>query len=645
MNPGSVNGPSTPNIDVPSAAAAAPFVVFGDCSPSFAQYAEPLTEDEIAQEVGTSSVGGDLIMLPSITRAPELASRVRLLAGASAEERILDVLPEWDWLGKIRLRRTEGVAKAVFDAFVSYDEHSKQLSRQIEDLEHSLAAVRQEKAKLTDDLALARRARYAPSSEKLPPVEDTAVVEPSEAEVVQAIAKAAAKAARTGSPNAGRKPLPKHLETRDVRYELAPDQRTCGTCSSSLIELTPETNSKLVHVPGRSYVRRIIKANYLCRCCNKFFVAPSPKPLMPGSSYDTPEFLATVAVNKYQYCNPLNRQCSMFAADGLDINRATLANLMIKLGIMLTPIAEAMLAELLRQHLIHCDETTAQVLDEIGRTAQQLSYLWVLCSGEHAARQVVYCAYRETRAGSHIEELLTGINGELHSGALQSDGYPGYSRLEKPDAKSPRLVACMAHIRRKFKDAFDLLEAGEAKSSLAAEVLEMIRKLYAVEAEARGQGLETIARLRRDKSKAIFDELGRWLERNEEVALPKSPLGKAIRYALGQWPRMARYLADPELAIDNNRVERAIRLFVMGRKNWLFSASPRGAEANAVLYSLILSARANALDPYQYLVRVLERLPDATTADEIQKLTPWAMKDVIAAERPSRSASLEPASP
>jgi len=342
---------------------------------------------------------------------------------------------------------------------------------------------------------------------------------------------------------------------------------------------------------------------------------------VPGSSYGSPEFVADVAVSKYQFAIPLYRQVEMATANNVPLNRTTLANLMMDLGDRLVPLHQYMREELLTQQLIHADETTVQVLKEPGRRPEQKSYLWVYRSGAKAQHQVVVFDYQPTRAGAHALNFLTRDDGTTFSGTLQADGYAGYNVVSDVVR-----VACMAHIRRKFVEALKAVPAGRGEGSIATELIDMIGELYGIERDGKGLKDDELLALRDRDSRPIVLRIETWLKENRDKVLPKSALGSAIRYALDQWPAMVRYLENPHSAIDNNVIEREVKRVVMGRKAWLFADSVNGMHANAVLYSLVQTCIANGVDPYKYFVTVIERYPKAKEPGDMQALLPWALK-------------------
>lgn len=486
---------------------------------------------------------------------------------------------------------------------------------EVRSLGDSLERARARTEQLEEQVRLAQTREFGTSSEQRPSGEQAA--HPTRVPSPDAVQRKP----KLVASNAGRKPLPDHLQRDEVRIELAPEQRRCDDCNGPLTELSPDVSEELYVVPAQFRVRRSICSNYVCRCCSKITKAPAPKRMFAGTSYGSPELVSHVAIAKYQFGIPLYRQVEMAGAQNIPFNRTTLANLMITAGDRLTSIYQYMREDLINQPVIHADETVLQVLKEPGRAPQSTSYLWAYRSTAKADHQVVLFDYQQTRAGSHAKEFLKDANGKEYAGTLHTDGYAGYNRLD-----ASKRVACMAHIRRKFVKIIDSLPDDQKSLTAAGEVLELIGHLYGIEREGKDLPDDQLLELRARNSKPLVAAIKNWLIEHRDIALPKSALGRAIQYALDQWPAMEGYLDDARSPIDNNIIEREIKQVVIGRKNWLFSDTPDGAYANAVLYSLVLTSRANGIDPYRYLVTVISRLPQVKSAGEVEALMPWNLK-------------------
>ena len=293
---------------------------------------------------------------------------------------------------------------------------------------------------------------------------------------------------------------------------------------------------------------------------------------------------------------------------------------MVKAGHLIAPLIEAIKVQLTGYDILQMDESPVQVLKEPGRRPQSKSYMWVMKGGPPARPGVIY-HYADSRSGEVPNSLLSG-----YAGYLQTDGYAGYRQVCR-DNEAITGIGCWAHARRKFTDVTKTLskKARQQKSGRVFKALDFIEQLYRIERGYRDASAGTRHAARQQKAKPILTRFKAWLDR--QSVPPKSLLGKAVAYALTEWPRLIVYLDDGRLSMDNNGVENAIRPFAVGRKNWLFSATPAGASASANLYSLIETARANELNQYAYLKAVFTELPAAS--DDIEHLLPWNIDEQL----------------
>ena len=410
----------------------------------------------------------------------------------------------------------------------------------------------------------------------------------------------------------GRKPLPSILPRVDVVHELAESERYCEHDGRLLKEIGEVTCEQLDIVPATIRVIRHVRKQYACDCGQCIRVAPLPAQPIP-KSMASPGLLAHITVSKYQDALPLYRQETILQRIGVDIPRATLASWMIRAGVLVQPLINLMRDRLLDYDIVQMDETPVQVLKEAGRRAQSKSYLWVQRGGPPEDRVILY-DYDPSRSGGVPQRLLAG-----YTGYLQTDGYDGYNAVVA--ANGLTALGCMAHARRRFDEA--VKAQGKAnRRGRAWRGLSFIQKLYRVEKQARSMSPTARYAYRMEHSKPLFDEMRVWLNDTLPQVLPKGATGKALSYLHDQWGKLTGYLDDGRLEIDNNLCENAIRPFVMGRKNWLFSNSVAGVTSSANLYSLIETAKAHELEPYAYLRAVFTKLPGATTVDDIEALLP-----------------------
>ena len=419
-------------------------------------------------------------------------------------------------------------------------------------------------------------------------------------------------------------PLPAHLPRIEVVHELPEAERVCPHDGTVLERFSEETSEQLDIVPAKIQVLRHIRAKYRCAGCGEHVVtAPLPAQPIPKSQA-SPGLLAYVATSKYVDAMPLYRQSKSFGRIDVDIPRQTLGRWMVRCGTELVqPLINLLRDTLLEAPYIHCDETTVQVLKEPGKTAQSTSYLWCQASGD-TERPVVLFDYDPTRSGDVPKRLLGDFAGYLHT-----DGYAGYNPVVR--ANTITQLFCFAHARRHFVDGLKALGLTPAKlppkpPDKATRLLKgigFIQRLYAIERRIRDKPPDERHAVRLTDSAPVLEQLRRWADDTRPRVAPKTPLGKALNYLHNHWDGLVRFLDDGRLEIDNNRAENAIRPFVVGRRNWLFSDTVHGATASANLYSLIETAKATHLEPYAYLRHVFTELPKAATAEDIEALMPW----------------------
>ena len=425
----------------------------------------------------------------------------------------------------------------------------------------------------------------------------------------------------------GRKPLDPAIPRRDAIIDIPESDKVCA-CGAHLVRIGEETSERLQVIPEQIWVERTIRPKYACRACEgsgdedrpAVRIADAPASIIL-SSIASPSLLAFVFTNKYCDHLPYYRQETRFTRIGINISRQNMSIWQQKVYVFLSVLFSLMKEHLKTGPVLRMDETTVQVMNEAGRENTRRSYMW-LARGGPPKKPVVLYEYRETRAASHIRSFL-----EDFSGYLQTDGYEAYETALKA---FPAIihVGCFAHARRYFFEASKALK----KAGSAEEAIGYIRKLYAIEAVLREKlnkesiTLEQFQPLRTEQCTPVLEKFHAWLIKREAEVPPSVQLGKAIGYSLGQWSKLVRYLESPHLSPDNNEAENAIRPFVLGRKNWLFSGSPDGAKSSCALYSLIETAKANGLNPQAYLLELFERAPLARSEADWQLFLPWNMK-------------------
>lgn len=487
-------------------------------------------------------------------------------------------------------------------------------------------------SQLEEQFRLAQNKRFAPSSEKAPDRRfDEAECDASQDPVARGdeAADQAFGLPDTGLPSApqrttgklGRKPLPADLPRERIEYDLPDTQKACTCCGHALHRMGEEVSEQL-HIAVKASVRQHVRFKYGCRHCERHaerspvLSAPMPTQALPGSNASA-AMIATVTVGKYVDGTPLYRMQNALARAGIAVSRGTLARWIIRPAqLHYSRLYEALCSTLKSQPLIHGDETTVQVLKEPGKSAQSQSYMWCYRSAEDCDEPVVVYNYQPGRAQEHAQTFLGD-----YAGLLMTDGYAAWRTVE-----GPTHLGCWAHARRAFVDA----SKGQKKpSERIAQALEFIKVLYRVEALAKGELPEGETRhaytyrLRQMHSVPVLDAFKVWLEEQAPLALPKSLLGKAIGYTRNQWRYLSRYVEDGRAPIDNNVLERDIRPFCTGRQAWLFSDTVAGANASAMVYSLMLTCRANDVEPYEYLLHILDQLPQRGEHDDVTDLLPF----------------------
>jgi transposase len=388
----------------------------------------------------------------------------------------------------------------------------------------------------------------------------------------------------------GRKPLPDDLPRIEVVHDLPEEEKVCA-CGCRLTRIGEEVAEKLDYIPAKLQVIRHIRYKYACKGCQgvdsddgAVKIAPPPVQIIP-KGIATAGLLAQILVSKFCDALPFYRQEKIFDRLGIEIPRATMANWAIKIFEQCRPLMELLRSEILSGPLVNIDETTVQVLKEPGRANTTQSYMWIFRGGPPDKPALVY-QYHPSRGGEVPRDYLRG-----YKGYIQTDGYSAYDALG--GQKGIVHIGCWAHVRRKFHEVVQARQKHSRQNSKTGSgdlALKYIKKLYMIESVAKQQNLsaDQIRSLRQEQATPILDEFKGWLEKRFVQTPPKGLLGKAIAYALHQWPRLIIYLEDGQLRPDNNLAENAIRPFVVGRKNWLFSGHPRGANASACLYSLAL---------------------------------------------------------
>jgi len=413
-----------------------------------------------------------------------------------------------------------------------------------------------------------------------------------------------------------RKPLPDHLPRDTVVH--SPEATCCPDCGGHLKPLGEEVSEVLDYVPASFRVIRHVRPKLACSRCDTIVqAAAASRPIARGMA--GAGLLAHVLVAKYGDHLPLYRQSAIYAREGVDLERSTLADWVGQCSALLRPLVERLRQHVLTGEKLHADDTPVPVLAP-GDGKTKTGRLWTYVRDDRPAGSdtppAVWFAYSPNRKGEHPQTHLKSF-----TGILQADAFAGFDALY---AKGDILeAACWAHARRKF---FEIHQA--QGSPIAAEALKRIAALYAIESEVRGQPPD-FRRKAREQAKPILDEFHAWLLDTRRQLSKKSGLADAIGYALNHWQALIRYASDGRIEIDNNAAERALRAIALGRKNFLFAGSDAGGERAAAIYSLVGSAKLNDIDPEAYLRFVIERIADYRIS-ELDNLLPWNVAELIA---------------
>ena len=497
--------------------------------------------------------------------------------------------------------------------------------------ETRITQLEQDYRYLLEQFRLAQQHRFGKSSEASPSQlglfnESESTQEETEAQEKQQKSDQGTETISYERNKPKRQPLPQHLPREIIIHDIDDADKVCDCCGTGLHAMGEDKSEKLEFVPAQVKVIEHIRLKYSCRHCEQnntevnIKTAPLPhSPIPKGMA--TASLLSQIITSKYQYALPLYRQESLFKQYGIELSRKTMSAWMMRCSQNLLPVYEYLKTIQRQQRVIHADETPLKVINE----DKTYCYMWVYCSGtdslikdpppdnKKTVNTVLY-EYQNSRAGVCPKDYLQGFDGYL-----QVDGYAAYEQT------NATLVGCFAHARRKFTEAKKAQVKG--KSGKADIALGMIQKLYLIEAQIKHKSPEERHQRRQEKAKPLLTQYKAWLDQSALHVPPKPILGKALSYNLRQWPKLVRYIDDGHLNIDNNRAERAIKPFVIGRKNWMFSNTGNGAHASAVLYSLVETAKANGLIPFDYLRYLLDEL--SSNPQNIDYLLPWNIAEPL----------------
>lgn len=497
----------------------------------------------------------------------------------------------------------------------------------IKHLENTINNLQDQVSNLTEIVLLLRKEKFGSSSEKTHRkdiAEQLSIFNEAELEADHSVPEPVSQDVKGYSrkdTRTKREEIIKDLPVREILCESAPEDQYCLRCDTALKPIGKETvREELEYIPAKLQIVRYVRMAYECPKCKHTDNPYIQKALTPSSlmnhSLASPSSVANVMYQKYVNSVPLYRQEKDWERLGMALTRATMANWVIRCSEdYFTSVIDYLRKELLKRDIVHCDETPVQVLKEKGKKPQTKSYMWLYRTGNDDKAPIILYDYQPSRNGDHAVTFLKDFKGYVHS-----DGFAGYNKLN-----GIIRCGCWAHLRRKFLEAIPERKTDAAPFTNAETGRDYCNRLFKIEEELADLTPEKRYDKRHELEKPVLEAFWCWLK--NLTVLKGSALGKAVTYAKNQKQYMENYLLDGRCSISNNAAENSIRPFTVGRKNWLFSDTPKGASASAAVYSIVETAKANGLDVYTYLEYLLLYMPDTdwqNHPENLENLMPWS---------------------
>lgn len=510
------------------------------------------------------------------------------------------------------------------------ENEEQHLREQLDAQKIEIAELKRQNAILQEQVAKLNLLHFGTKSEKITPedkkqaslfneAEDSAFAQNDVEQENNVIETVEVGSYKKNIKKAGRKPLPADLPREVVEYDI-PDKDKICSCGTEKTCIGEDVSERAKIIPSKVVVIQERRKKYSCKNCEGTTddeagvqTAEGAKHLVAGSIADE-SLLAWSISEKFEFALPFYRQSKRLNQIGIPIPRATLSNLTIKSATACKPLYDLLKENIKSGSIINADETRVQVLKEPNRKAADKSWMWVFLRGDPDKKCVIF-QYEQGRSHAIPLEFL-----ENYSGWIQTDDFEAYHTARKKVEGDIKHVLCWAHARRNF---FQYWESTKKKDVEAKQILDLIKDLFELESLRDDYSLKGFQKQRKNRAEPILNKLREKLTDLYPQVPPSLEFGKAIKYTLSNWEQLVLYLENPVLTPSNNSAENAIRPFVIGRKNWLFAGSPKGAESSAILYSLVESAKMNNLSVYAYFYFILRELPYCEKQRDYEKLLPY----------------------